>query len=1057
MTNAMKKQTKANQITAVLIAVFFLLQPLSSLSFADDYSGVGGDGNVPTQPAGNPAGDYNRNGIVDAADWIIWRKTSGQSVTPGSGADGNGDGIVDSADQVIWQQNFGATLPPPVIDFPVTDFSAQAPILVPIYTPCASEPVHGFCFDSVETTIIEQTLMDRVRVNYDLSEVSDPNQKTAGVTFHFDWNPSGTSNYFDAADGVTFGLRSEAEVGDADRFKIVFEDSSGQQAEVTVEGIERNFKAFEITSAMILSANASINLQYIAQILFVIDLSTTGDALALGFIELATAGVQYVWNPDLNDDYEIPEHPAVSVYGQNRATTLTSDPDADRYQMQFEFSKWDDDAAIRMDFVNEPGGILDVTNGFVMGFQAEGTSRVSLVLIDEADSQVTIVLDDLTNQYMNYVISPHMVSGDPSGFDFSRIKSVVISASFSNNKNELEGQITVSSAKRVSFTGTMETQPDIPVVIPVYNDAGERLTVTSITRPPTEGTLTIGSNGTSVIYTPQNTEDGPRIATFRVEGFTAAGAGGSGSTGGMQAASVTVHAAPRSGPANPPPLPPHDPADPILKEQDVLLDSEIDLKLHPSEFVGYHEPSISHRVKHVTIQVIANGVPVQLSGDLTMDWKLGLTGSTVTITADLKGMKPLRPLSLTGYEVVEVTYNRTVVWEYGFIDVEPEKTSDQGSAKVKYQILWNLSGYDSFVSDEFNISIGLLNDNATHKWIVDHKYEEKTKRSAPDGSNPESKNADWTVLYKYGIPYSKNGYEEEESKTERESVSYTKFEHKLWTGPLDPTYRFYQDFLENDLTEEYERLTITENNKYGLPKLKVDQFLYDLEEEKAQTISDTMLGDINSYSDDFEKKVYFPGYPFVRRLQEHQKRHYGETMTDEEEKKISRSFLKEEWNLYGLPTSYLLEESGHTLNREGIKILDSATFESRTFEPYSSNIDVKVQHSWSVRYYGDDGRPKDISLSYYNNEDETEIRDDRLNFGWVYYDPQVGGDFYVITSVRMPADTFPSADETLLDSLRDWYQTFRDDAPGDYPDTALGYFGYAAYDNGASVIPYEYV
>ena len=38
MTNAMKKQTKANQITAVLIAVFFLLQPLPSVAIAVEYS-----------------------------------------------------------------------------------------------------------------------------------------------------------------------------------------------------------------------------------------------------------------------------------------------------------------------------------------------------------------------------------------------------------------------------------------------------------------------------------------------------------------------------------------------------------------------------------------------------------------------------------------------------------------------------------------------------------------------------------------------------------------------------------------------------------------------------------------------------------------------------------------------------------------------------------------------------------------------------------------------------------------------------------------------------------
>ena len=52
-------------------------------------------------------GDYNRNGVVDAADYTKWRDTLGQKVTPYSGADGDGSGIVDSADYELWKTNFG--------------------------------------------------------------------------------------------------------------------------------------------------------------------------------------------------------------------------------------------------------------------------------------------------------------------------------------------------------------------------------------------------------------------------------------------------------------------------------------------------------------------------------------------------------------------------------------------------------------------------------------------------------------------------------------------------------------------------------------------------------------------------------------------------------------------------------------------------------------------------------------------------------------------------------------------------------------------------------------
>jgi hypothetical protein len=63
----------------------------------------------PTQPI---AGDFNRDGSVDAADYIIWRKQLGTTVEPGTGADGNGDGVVDHSDHAIWMSNLGRSTPP---------------------------------------------------------------------------------------------------------------------------------------------------------------------------------------------------------------------------------------------------------------------------------------------------------------------------------------------------------------------------------------------------------------------------------------------------------------------------------------------------------------------------------------------------------------------------------------------------------------------------------------------------------------------------------------------------------------------------------------------------------------------------------------------------------------------------------------------------------------------------------------------------------------------------------------------------------------------------------
>jgi endonuclease I len=57
--------------------------------------------------AGLP-GDYNGDGRVDAADYIVWRTTYGDTVPAFSGADGDGDEQIGDGDYTVWAQNFGA-------------------------------------------------------------------------------------------------------------------------------------------------------------------------------------------------------------------------------------------------------------------------------------------------------------------------------------------------------------------------------------------------------------------------------------------------------------------------------------------------------------------------------------------------------------------------------------------------------------------------------------------------------------------------------------------------------------------------------------------------------------------------------------------------------------------------------------------------------------------------------------------------------------------------------------------------------------------------------------
>jgi len=65
------------------------------------------DVSIVPEPPDVSAADYNDDGIVDAADYTLWRDTMGEQVTPSSGADGDGDGFIGLHDYGVWKTNFG--------------------------------------------------------------------------------------------------------------------------------------------------------------------------------------------------------------------------------------------------------------------------------------------------------------------------------------------------------------------------------------------------------------------------------------------------------------------------------------------------------------------------------------------------------------------------------------------------------------------------------------------------------------------------------------------------------------------------------------------------------------------------------------------------------------------------------------------------------------------------------------------------------------------------------------------------------------------------------------
>jgi hypothetical protein len=63
--------------------------------------------------------DYDRNGVVNQGDYLVWRQQFGS--TGSNSADGNSDGVVDAADYAVWRDGLQTTAP----------FASAAPVPSP--------------------------------------------------------------------------------------------------------------------------------------------------------------------------------------------------------------------------------------------------------------------------------------------------------------------------------------------------------------------------------------------------------------------------------------------------------------------------------------------------------------------------------------------------------------------------------------------------------------------------------------------------------------------------------------------------------------------------------------------------------------------------------------------------------------------------------------------------------------------------------------------------------------------------------------------------------------
>ncbi|MCO6046872.1 lamin tail domain-containing protein [Aeoliella sp. ICT_H6.2] len=161
-------------------------------------------------------GDYDANGLVDQADYQVWKAAFGSSVaTVGFGADGNRDGEISLADFIVWRNHLGLTALQP--SQPLSTLAAEHQDVTPNQSQTATvSTASSYPFSGTSPTAAGNSTQDEsspTALEQAIEELYEPAEAELPLLPEAD-EPQEVQVFMDSA-GATRSTDDEASLADA--------------------------------------------------------------------------------------------------------------------------------------------------------------------------------------------------------------------------------------------------------------------------------------------------------------------------------------------------------------------------------------------------------------------------------------------------------------------------------------------------------------------------------------------------------------------------------------------------------------------------------------------------------------------------------------------------------------------------------------------------------------------------------------------------------------------------------------------------------------------------